>query len=77
MILIVLFTIGGLGSAGFGLFVVLTNDLSGAAFVTAMPFFLAAAVFWGFAQVIHALLRTADATEEMLSKMTELARQRG
>lgn len=72
MILVVLLNIGGLAAIVLAGVVVLTSGADGATLITAMSFLLPGLVLLGFAQVIHALLRTAKATEATLAEITEL-----
>lgn len=77
MILTVLFTLAGALAVIVGFAVWAAGDFTFAGLLIAGPAFLSALALFGLAQVIHALIRTANATERAVSLLDEIKRRVG
>ncbi|TPK42640.1 MULTISPECIES: hypothetical protein [unclassified Mesorhizobium] len=77
MILVVLFTLAGAISVLFGFITMTTGNFNGPSIMAAAPVFLVALGFFGFAQVINALGRTAKATEASVAELKAIREQLG
>ncbi|MER9681767.1 hypothetical protein NKJ23_20950 [Mesorhizobium sp. M0184] len=70
-----LFTLAGAISAVFGFFTMTAGNFNAASIVAAAPIFLVALAFFGFAQVIHALMRAAKASEATVVELKGIREQ--
>jgi hypothetical protein len=75
MILVVIFSLAGAVAALGGVVLFLSAGMPAAGLTLGGPAVLAALVLFGFAQVIHALVRTAKASEDSVAELQALGRR--
>ena len=73
MILVFFFAVGGIIAIVAGVIAMFAGGPTGDPnLVGSLPFFLVGLVLFGFAQVINALVRTADASEAMIEELSKI-----
>lgn len=75
MILAVMFMLAGAVAFLFAIAVLLSGNASLPALLASLPVFVSSLAMFGIAQIIHVMIRTAEASEAMLAEMRQMRQQ--